>query len=210
MALSAKVLKANGRVIYRSTFIAAVTDDEKKDPNVIKEDMEAFDQGIIIKLGHPIKEEDTEGDTTPDYIPYEEDDLRGDPQVTRLPERDEVDVSTYDPYVGAEVLLPHQGSLKTAKVKNRKRDNMGDLIGHSNAHPILDTRVYDVEFPDRSEASYSANVIAENMLYQCDSEGRQYLLAKHIVDHEKDDKTALKEADTYVEVNGRSSRIKTT
>jgi hypothetical protein len=208
MALSAKVLKANGRIIYRSTFIA-VTDDEKKDPNVIKE-MEAFDQGITLKLGQHIKEEDLKADATPEYIPYEEDDLGGDPPVTRLPERDEADVSTYDPYVGAEVLLPHQGSLKTAKVKNRKRDNMGDLIGHSNAHPILDTRVYDVEFPDGSEASYSANVIAENMLSQCDSEGRQYLLAKHIVDHKKDDNIALKEADAYVEVNGRRSRIKTT
>jgi hypothetical protein len=69
---------------------------------------------------------------------------------------------------------------------------MGDLIGHSNADPtILDTRLYEVEFPDGSEATYSANVITENMvLPQCDSEGRQYLLVKHIVDHKKDENVA--------------------
>jgi hypothetical protein len=91
---------------------------------------------------------------------------------------------------------------------------MGDLIGHSNTNPILDTRVHDVEFPEGSEAmTYSTNVIAENMLTQCDSEGREYLQVKHIVDHRKDEEVALKPAeDAYVSatVNGRKSRIKTT
>ncbi len=87
---------------------------------------------------------------------------------------------------------------------------MGDLIGHSNANPILDTRLYEVEFPDGSEATYSANVIAENMLSQCDSEGRQYLLLTHIVNHKKDEEVAIKPEDAYVTVNGRKSRVKTT
>jgi hypothetical protein len=205
MAMTAKILKGNGRVVYRSSFIP-VTEDEMKDPN-IKKDMETFDRTIELKLGGTIKDEDYRDDETPDYIPYSEDDLdpaMGDPPK-QPPERDEVDVSTYDPYIGAEVLLPHQGRQLTAKVKNRKQNAMGDLIGHSNANPILDTRLYEVEFPDGSEATYSANVIAENMLSQCDSEGRQYLLVRHVVDHKKDDDVALKPEDAYVTVNGRKS-----
>ena len=207
MAMTAKILKINGQVLYRSTFIA-VTDDELRSPQIIK-DMETFDQAIRAKLGHAVKDEDMPEFKTPEYIPYEEDDL-GDEHIKPFPERDEVDVSTYDPFVGAEVLLPNQGTPQTAKVKNRKRDAMGDLIGHAHTHQMLDTRVYDVEFPDGSEASYSANIIAENLLSQCDSEGRQYLLAKHIVGHRKDEAIALKEDDAYVEVNGRKSRVKTT
>ncbi len=64
-----------------------------------------------------------------------------------------------------------------------------------------------VEFPDgSSEATYSANVIAENMLLQCDSEGRQYLvLVKHIVDHKKDEEVTLKPEEAYVTVCGHKS-----
>ncbi len=137
-----------------------------KDPNV-KKDMEAFDRTIELKLGGIIKDENFRDDATPDYIPYSDDDqdpaMRDPPKLP--PERDEVDVSTYDPYIRAEVLLLYQGRQLTAKVKNRKRNAMGALIGHSNANPILDTRLYEVELPDgSSEATYSANVIAENML----------------------------------------------
>jgi hypothetical protein len=83
MALvSAKVLKTNGRIIYRSTFIA-ITDDKKNDPNIIKQDMETlFNRGIITKLGQPIQEEDAKADASaPEYIPFEEDDLGGDFQA---------------------------------------------------------------------------------------------------------------------------------
>ncbi len=54
MAMKAKIFKGNGRVVFRSSIIA-VTDDEMKDPNVMK-DMETFDQTIELKLGGTIKE----------------------------------------------------------------------------------------------------------------------------------------------------------
>jgi hypothetical protein len=38
-------------------------------------------------------------------------------------------------------------------------------------NPILDTRVYDVEFPDGRVDKYAANVIAESMFAQVDDEG---------------------------------------
>jgi hypothetical protein len=102
MAMTAKILKGNGRVVYRSSFIA-ITEDEMKDPNV-KKDMETFvDRTIELKLGGIIKDEDYRDDKTPDDITYSDDDqdpaMVGDPPKL-TPERDEVDVSTYeDPYI---------------------------------------------------------------------------------------------------------------
>ncbi len=72
MAMTAKILKGtNGRVVYRSSFIA-VTDDEMKDLNV-KKDMEPFNRAIELKLSGTIKDEDFQNDETPDYIPYSDD-----------------------------------------------------------------------------------------------------------------------------------------
>jgi hypothetical protein len=51
---------------------------------------------------------------------------------------------------------------------------------------MLDTRTYDIEFPDGRSDEYTANVIAKNMYAQCDTEGRQYNLIEDIVDHKTD------------------------
>jgi hypothetical protein len=37
---------------------------------------------------------------------------------------------------------------------------------------MLDTRTYEIEFPDHHSDEYTANVIAEHMYAQCDIEGR--------------------------------------
>ena len=73
-----------------------------------------------------------------------------------------------DQYTGAEVLLPKGNSSTTGRVRGRKRDSEGKLHGKSHLNPILDTRTYEVEFPDGEVNEYSANVIAENMWSQCD------------------------------------------
>ena len=44
-------------------------------------------------------------------------------------------------------------------------------MGTAHTNPILDTRTYEVEFPDGETAEYTANVIAENMWAQCDEAG---------------------------------------
>jgi hypothetical protein len=45
--------------------------------------------------------------------------------------------------------------------------------GQGNANSMLDTRTYEIEFPDGRRDEYTANVIAENMYAQCNIEGRQ-------------------------------------
>ena len=59
------------------------------------------------------------------------------------------------------------------------------------------------------EAEYTANVIAENMYSQCDTDGNQYLLLEAIVDHRKDGH-AVSKSDMYTSVGGRRSLKKTT
>ena len=66
-----------------------------------------------------------------------------------------------------------------------------------------------VEFPDGQVAEYSANIIAENMYAQCDSEGNQYLLLEEIVDWRKDDNAVAME-DMYIDHGSNRQLRKTT
>jgi len=50
-----------------------------------------------------------------------------------------------------------------ARVTKRLRDKNGIPIGTSNDNPLLDSRIYEVEYNDGHKASLSANSIAQNM-----------------------------------------------
>lgn len=208
-AMCAKLLKANGEVINRTTY-RPLTFDEQNDP-VLKEEMIAFDESIKKRHGEGITFEDTNDPELKDYvtqrIPPYEDDVDGN--IEPIPDQDDVDEDVYDQYINAEVLLPYEGKMVTGKVRGRKRHADGTLKGKANAHPILDTRVYDVEFPDGGEASYAANVIAENIYSQCDTDGNQYLILDELVDHKKDGH-AVNISDQYITVKGRRYKRKTT
>jgi hypothetical protein len=70
------------------------------------------------------------------------------------------------------VRVPIGDDICSFKVVWRKRELDGTVIGRANANSMLDTRTYEVEFPDGRSDEYTANVIAETMYAQCDSEGR--------------------------------------
>jgi hypothetical protein len=74
---------------------------------------------------------------------------------------------------------------------------------------MLDTTIYEIEFPDGRIDEYTANVIAENMYAQCDIEGRQYKLMEGIVDH-KIDGHAIEPADMYIKHGSNKQLSKTT
>ena len=81
---------------------------------------------------------------------------------------DDVNLETGDTYIEAEVSLPHGDSQQTGKVICQARHQDGELTGTAHNNPILDTCSYQVEFPDGQLGKYSTNVIAQNMLSQCD------------------------------------------
>ena len=92
--------------------------------------------------------------------------------------------------------------MRSGYVKRRARDAEGELFGTRNSNPILDTRSYEVEFPDGDVAEFTANTIAENMFSQCNDAGNQYPLMSGIVDHKSNDK-AVSKSDRYVVIRGQ-------
>jgi hypothetical protein len=116
-----------------------------------------------------------------------------------MPEQDDFpDNDAYDQYITAQVLLPRGDTYEKGTVLRRKRDNDGTLIGHANMNPILDTRVFEVIFPDGHVAEYATNVIAENMFAMVDDEGYETAIIKSIVDHRCDHNKALREQEAWI------------
>jgi hypothetical protein len=113
------------------------------------------------------------------------------------PEANAYTPEMYDSLINAEVLLPKGDILLPARVTGRKRDGFGNPIGIANSNPILDSRVYNVEFPDGHTESYSANIIAENIYAQVDEEGKRLLLLGEILNHQNDG-SAKKADDKYI------------
>ena len=92
---------------------------------------------------------------------------------------------TYNTYVNMELALPQGGSLepRMARVTKRLKDANGIHIGTADDNPLLNTRMYEVEYLDGECASLSANHIAENLFAQVDDEGNRQVLMKEIIDY---------------------------
>jgi hypothetical protein len=100
-----------------------------------------------------------------------------------MPEADDWTPETFDKYLTAEVLLPHHGELVRARVTGRKQGADGNPLGKANANPILDSREYEAKFHHGSTETFAANVIAESLYSQVDSDGREFVLMQGIIEH---------------------------
>ena len=96
----------------------------------------------------------------------------------------EMEVDTYDKYIGAEICLPNAADEKLM-AKVRRKINNSDANDGKNYNPILDSSTYEVQFSDGTTDEVAANVIAECMFSQVDSEGHHYQILKEISDHKK-------------------------
>jgi hypothetical protein len=103
------------------------------------------------------------------------------------PEIDDITPETYDSLISAEVISPQGDVLVPAIVTSRKRDSNGNPIGTHDNNPLLDTRVYEVTFPDGHIDAYAANIIAQNIYSKVDQEGNRYRLLDEIINHHKDE-----------------------
>jgi hypothetical protein len=176
-AVTRKILKKNGMVMYRSS-VRYLTQDEIQSPTEHKERQE-FDIAIEEKFGPSMSKDDFQDDpdyanfVTPTFDCYEDDEVPPSkmPDIHDIKKEDDVD--TYDQYVGAHVRVPIGNEIRSGKVIRRQRELDGTVRGRENANPMLDTRNYKIEFSDGRSDEYTSNVIAENMNAQCDIEGRQ-------------------------------------
>ena len=108
-------------------------------------------------------------------------------------------------------LLPPQGEEKRLdKVIKRSVNSDGKVIGNYNELPVLNTMLYDVQFPDCSIKPYSENLIAKNILIQADSDGLHHQLLEGILDPFKDKRAIEKKYKYFVTKRGRQSMRQTT
>ena len=201
--MSQWILTDTGDVLPIQT-VRSLTHSEMNNPDELVK-RERFTKMITAKLGHSGK-----GPPSSSVIDQGENERREDTQVSKhIPEADEI--TDYDLYLNSEVLLPQDGEhMQAARVISRSRNDAGLVIGEYNSNPILDTRVYDVMFPDSSVQQYAANIIAENLYSQVDEDGRRYQLMEAIIGHKKTDKAVERGDEWVIGKNGRKARKKTT
>ena len=81
--------------------------------------------------------------------------------------------------------------MQEATILSRKHTADGELlVGKENNNPLLDTRVYTVQFPDGSKDECAEKMILESLCSNIDEEGYTYSLISGIFCHKKDE-TAL-------------------
>ena len=91
------------------------------------------------------------------------DNIANDPNVPEADDTFTPDVFG-DTYLNMELAIPRGGDdgPEFAKVTKQLKDKDGLPIGTANDNPILDTRMYEVEYPDGHKALLATNAIAEN------------------------------------------------
>ena len=203
-ALCYYIINGNGKVLSRTSVQPVTESDIQTDE--IKETFAQLDRKILEALTI------NDDQTPPIDVPfgfYEEDVYDEldqpepvDPNLLH-PDHETVEDdenTTYDPYIGAEVLLHHgpEGNERWGTVISRKRGQDGKRIGRRNFNPYLSTAKYEVEV-EGIRQEYSANQVAEALYAQTDEEGRRERIMVEIIDHRSNEE-AVKPEDGFVTV----------
>ena len=116
----------------------------------------------------------------------------------------------HDRLIHVDVTLQRNNQLMQGKVKGRSLAPNSIIIRYYNDNLVLNTLIYDVEFPDGEVREYAANIIVENLLTRVDYNGYITMALDYILDFEKDDTTyGIKDKYVY-EKNGRRRLRKST
>ena len=216
-ALCARVLTAKGKLISRTSVFPLKREDQENES--VQARKLNYEQSLktVLKDGYETKQEDDEnpedpddqGDVTPTHELYDPS-TDGDPKDSQLVEADDLSHEYYDRYVSARVCLPQGDQASYGKVLSRKRDSEGNLLGNSNANPLLDTSSYQVQFDTGEIEEFTANVIAESIQAQIDDDGYNLHELSEILDHRTDDTATKLEDAFFITKSGRKCPKKTT
>lgn len=219
------ILKANGEYIVRSTVQGIQADDI--DSHALQKRLDDFDKSVKDRIG------DYKGailNANESYEPPQASneyswlfDINDDSDEMVHIEHEEERVKDMDEYfpnaskeeidelIGVHVNMPHKDGSILVRVKDRKRDSDGNVIGTYDSNPILNTGIYEVEMPDGTEVELTANMIIENMLSRVDDDGYEYQTISDILDHRKDESVAVpKEEGFFTTSTGQRRRVITT
>ena len=97
-----------------------------------------------------------------------------------------------------------------ARVTKLLKDKSGNPIGKSHDNPILDCRIYEVEFSDVEKMSLTVITIAENMFDQVDEQGHRHVIMDEIIDNCTDGNQVSKEDAFVTLISGAKQRKETT
>ena len=209
------VLKANGNVVPRRSTrplqeseIHSASEQSKRSAfNALIERR----HGTSIQPPPPISNDDEKF-----YDPYEDDEQ---PQYTKPDIEDTVDnvgrllnqCPAYDRMINAEVQMQIGDEMSKGVVKRRALGADGKTSGKYHDDPYSNSILYEVEFTDGQVKEYAANIIAESMLAEVDTDGNHLRLMEGIVEWKKDESLAVPKRDKYVyDRHGRRRARKTT
>jgi hypothetical protein len=116
----------------------------------------------------------------------------------------------WDKLINAEIILQQGDKVQLGKVKRRSIDDNEKTIGTYRDNPIMNSIVYEVEFPDGELREYATNILAEKMLSQVDYEGQNIMLMRDIIDYKKDEAMAVPIKDKYLTTKSGQRRLRKT
>ena len=213
--MSQWILKSNGKVVPRR-MVRPLRVEEKHSP-VEEKKRQIFEALIRRKLGnsciHKPSEIKMSGADDEEWEEYHDDQQF----QANIPDIEEaVDANgrlinqqpAYDWILNTEVQLQVENSVQTGKVKRRSIGSDGKVTGKYDDNLLLNSLVYEVEFPDGTMKEYAANIIAENMILQVDEDGFSSPLMEGIVDYEKDPSVAIDSNDKYLVTKRGQKRLR--
>ena len=92
-------------------------------------------------------------------------------------------LAAYDRLLNEEILVQAEEGHVSGKVTKWALGPDGKVAGKYDDNPYLNSIMYEVELADGRIKEYGANVIAENMLTQVDSDGFSLSLMEGIIDY---------------------------
>ena len=211
-ALSLHILKGDGRIIT-STTVQNVTQKDALLP-AVQDMMRSFDSHANNYLTTKSSTLAIDAEIDAAMILDADKPDNDDDFVFQCDENldiDSYDLDTYNKFVGSAIQLNRGGKLVRGRVKDRVRDDAGNLVGKQHQKPLVDTSRYSAEYDGGSEDELAANVIAEAIFAQVDDEGREFLLLEDIIDYRRDDSIALDKINGFeTKPNGNNVPKKTT
>ena len=213
------IICENGEYIARSSVIAVEEADFES--SELKDQMKTFTKNLESKIGNSTIP--TFRPNTPNNIYFSSFGAETEEDSICLPYGDdftslgtkEIDsryLDELDKLIGAQISLPSKdGTPLLAIVKKRKLNHRGDPVGFSHSNPMLDSRIYELEFPDGRVEEYSVNIILENMVDQVESNEWDSSFFDEVITVRKDEEIALKRGErAFTEINGFRRPIITT
>ena len=103
----------------------------------------------------------------------------------------------------------HDNGPAFARVNKRLKDKDGRPIGIAADNPILDTRMYKIEYADGYRTSVTASAIASNLFSKVDQDGQHFILFDAIIDLRTDGTNMIK-GGVFIHMYNRNKRRRDT